>query len=93
MNSNMVSQAEYARICGVSRQAINERVKNRKIILVNKKVDINEYPPSKGMYTKAFIFDQSFLEELDGLPDPIYDIEKEKISRTHIKRICGRKIG
>lgn len=93
MSSSMVSQAEYARMCGVSRQAINERIKNGKIILVNKKVDINEYPPSKGVYTKAFIFDQSFLEKLDNLPDPIYDITSDKISRTYIKKIHGRKIG
>ena len=45
---NLVSQSEYARLCGVSRQAISDRIKNNVLLLCDgKHINIVDFPPMK----------------------------------------------
>jgi predicted DNA-binding transcriptional regulator AlpA len=87
--SNLVSQSEYARLCGVSRQAISDRIKNKLLFLCDGKyINIVDFPPKKlpkgrklGGHNKGFVLKEKKLANPVGRPlEKIYDFPKQKIS-------------
>lgn len=63
-DKTLVSQSEYARLCGVSKQAIFSIIKSGTLNLTGKKIDIDRFPPRKGRLEvgEAFVFEDYFLD-------------------------------
>lgn len=69
----LVSQKKYAEMCGVSKQAVNERVKRGTLLLTGRKIDTKIFPPIKGrrsfggktgLFFNSNIFD-NFSKDVD----------------------------
>ena len=54
MGSKLVSIAEYALLCGITRQAVYDRIKSGRLKIVRMKfgkcINIDKFPPTKAHY-------------------------------------------
>lgn len=57
-DKTLVTQSEYARLCGVSRQAISNRLKNGNLELEDGKINMSNFPLKKGSLGNEELMDR-----------------------------------